>query len=301
MEQTFKGGKFFNRYKITATLTAKSPIHVGDGSMVSDPARLAPSKEDQKDESWKFTTVMTDAQGRAYIPGSTLKGNLRSWLTQIFGDLSLAALNDPSRAKLLRDVADEIENEKKAKAKIHGTLNMTEYLFGSAINEGKLEIWDAYMQTPPPYPNTGGPKASAGYDQTRGTILLKSVAIDPVSGTAEKNKLFNYEVVPEGARFELNISGQNLTPEELGMLLFAIDGFNSKIYPVTLGAMGSIGFGRVNTNNLLIFRLDEGNFDQWLKGALANGHAGYENLPVLTKTEQEKKIEEFTKQFSAKL
>ena len=32
----FKGGQLENRYKLTATLTLQSPLHIGDGEMASN-------------------------------------------------------------------------------------------------------------------------------------------------------------------------------------------------------------------------------------------------------------------------
>ena len=293
MEPTFKGGKFINRYKIAGTLTTLSPIHIGDGNMIRNPDRFIESD----DETPMFGTVMTDAEQRAYIPGSTLKGKLRSWLTQIFCDLSLACPNTSDRAIELKEIVEQIKDEKKTKKQIHDLLRMTEYLFGSAVNEGKLEFWDSLMQTPPQVPENHLGKDYSGYDLGRGTILLKSVAIDPVTGTAAKNKLFNYEVVPSGAQFSLTVAGQNLSKEELGMLLFALDGFNSFIYPVTLGAMGSIGFGRASFDWPQVFLINTDNFKQWLEDALQHGHAGYSNLPILSKSEQDALIEKFKAQF----
>lgn len=300
MEPVFKGGKFINRYKITKTLTTKSPLHIGSGEMMIDAKRL-PKADEEKDEVPKFSTVVTDARGRAYIPGSTIKGNLRMWLTQLFSDFALAIPNIPARDLQLQAFAEDLAKQKKQKHELHSLLRMTEYLFGSVLNEGKLEFWDAPMKEPPKLPREGAERAYSAYDQTRGTILLKSVAIDPVTGTAAKNKLFNYEVVPEGAQFALTVAGQNLNPDELGMLLFALDGFNSFIYPVTLGGMGSIGFGRFASGGPTISRLDHENFNQWLNKALEKGHAGYENLTPIAEAEQADLIVKFQERFKPRV
>jgi CRISPR/Cas system CSM-associated protein Csm3 (group 7 of RAMP superfamily) len=297
MEPTFKGGKLINRYKIVGTLSALSSIHIGDGNMDSNPDRLPPPDDDKSDEVPKYSTVVTDVKGRAYIPGSTIKGRLRSWLTQIFSDFSLACLNSNKRAIALKDVAEELKEGKKTQLQIHSLLKQAELLFGSAINEGKAEFWDAPMETTPQLPPGISAQCYSGYDATRGTILLKSVAIDLVTGTAAKNKLFNYEVVPKGAKFSLTVAGQNLSEEELGMVLFALDGFNSFIYPVTLGAMGSVGFGRFAFDSLKIFYLCSENFKEWLLDAIQTGQAGYTKLPALSESEQTNIINTFKMKF----
>lgn len=291
--KTFKGGSFLNRYRITGTLKTISHLHVGDGLMDSNQTRLPPK---EGDDVPKFSTVMTDYNNRAYLPGTTIKGNVRSWLEQIFTSLDLAAINDPKRAEALLEYAQTKKN-----IELHPFLKTAEYLFGSSVNEGKLEFWDAPMKASPALPQTHKPLAYAGYDQDRGTIILKSVAIDPETGTAAKKRLFNYEVVPQGMHFAFTVCGQNLSDEELGMLLFALDGFNSNIYPVTLGAMGGVGFGRCHFNVTEICYLDKANYTSWIHGAMASGHAGYTGLPKLDETRMKRKIDDFKKSFEALL
>ncbi|WP_435548578.1 RAMP superfamily CRISPR-associated protein [Desulfobacterium sp. N47] len=293
-DRKFKGGSFLNRYRITGILKTISHLNIGDGLMDSNELRV---KQKEGEDVPKFSTVMTDYRNRAYIPGTTIKGNLRCWLEQIFSDLMLTTINTPKRAE---DLQDLFKKNKNSNIILHDFLQKGEYLFGSSVNEGKLEFWDAPMNTPPPI-NQNQTLAYSGYDQTRGTILLKSVAIDPETGTAAKNRLFNYEVVPQGMTFEITVCGQNLLPDELGMLLFALDGFNSEIYPVTLGAMGGVGFGRCRFSIKEIFYLDKNNYEAWIQSAIQSGHAGYNGLPKLAKEEQEKMIEDFRKSFAALL
>src|SRR3989339_586331 len=94
-----------------------------------------------------FNTVMVDDRATAYIPGSTLKGNMRSWITQIFTDMngqSLACANDPARSDKIRSLfdANDIVDIAQIREDLRKELKMIEFLFGSAANEGKLEFWD---------------------------------------------------------------------------------------------------------------------------------------------------------------
>ena len=71
---------FRNRYRITGTLVAKSPVHVGDGERLrlSDrPARFPPDYHDTD-----YSSFVSGANGAVLIPGSTLKGILRAWLVR---------------------------------------------------------------------------------------------------------------------------------------------------------------------------------------------------------------------------
>ncbi|OGR14458.1 MAG: hypothetical protein A2277_19890 [Desulfobacterales bacterium RIFOXYA12_FULL_46_15] len=294
----FKGGEFKNRYKIEGTLSAISPLHIGDGEMMTNENRLP--KTDKMEKTPAFNTVMVDDRATAYIPGSTLKGNMRSWITQIFTDMngqSLACANDPARSDKIRSLfdANDIVDIAQIREDLRKELKMIEFLFGSAANEGKLEFWDCPMIKPP---QAGKEKLQAysGYDNQRGTIVMKSVAIDIKKGIAAKNKLYNFEAVPRGAGFKVIISGQNLDDDELGILLFALQGFNSFIFPLTLGAMGGIGFGRFKFDLSNIYCLDKSNYQDWIQGAVMNDHAGYSNIPEL-KDKFESKIKEFKQAF----
>ena len=293
--QYFKGGDFRNRYKIVGTLTTLSPLHIGDGGTGSDQSRFPQDEQNSDAETPQYTTVATDADGRAYIPGSSLKGCVRNWLSQIFSDMAdLSPLNTPQRAVELQKFAEEINHDKEL---IRKKLQMTEALFGTGLNAGKLEFWDAAMQAPPPLPQGRSALAYCGYDAGRGTLVLKSTAIDPKTGAAAKNKLYNYEVVPKGAVFEITVCGQNLEDDELGMLFFALDGFDSFIYPITLGAMGGIGYGRFHFQSEKICYLDQRNFQQWMTEAVKTGHAGYRALPQLPESDRQDRMNRFKDNF----
>ena len=284
----FKGGGLINRYKIVGKLRTKSPLHIGDGNMLQNPQRFSPPDEEGENTP-QFSSVFTDAQNRSLIPGSTIKGNLRTWLTQIFTPFDAACINDEKRSADLRDDLDKNKDP-------HSLLKMSEYLFGSAINEGKLEFWNAPMASVPQIRNNT-PNVYLGYDNNRGTIILKSVAIDPATGTSADKKLYNYEVVPEGAEFLLTVCGQNLSPAELGMLLFALEGFNSEIFPLTLGAMKSIGFGRFTYCLETVSWLGRKNMGEWICDALKSGHAGYKGILPMSPDEQKTAVKTFRDEF----
>src|SRR5664280_3848004 len=72
-----KGGKFLNRYVIKAKLKALTPFHLGEG-LTREPEGMVDEKKNNK--KLKCNTVVTDGNGKAYIPGSSLRGALRDWL-----------------------------------------------------------------------------------------------------------------------------------------------------------------------------------------------------------------------------
>jgi len=124
-----------------------------------------------------------------------------------------------------------------------------------------------------------------------------SVAIDPARGIAKNKLLYKADVVPPGVTFELNLVAQNLSDEELGLVLLALEGFNSRIYPIQVGARGGRGYGRMEFEMGAIYRLEQDGVKEWIRNTLhAEGTdtklAGYFGLPELTEAEQERKIKD---------
>ena len=63
-----------NRWRIEGYLTTKSPLHVGSGFVTTHPDL------GDGNDLIEITAVQTDVNGCAYIPGTSIKGTIRSWL-----------------------------------------------------------------------------------------------------------------------------------------------------------------------------------------------------------------------------
>lgn len=280
MTGLLKGDALLNRYRITGTLTTVSPLHIGTGE-----ARPLPRAEDKTVE---VSTIITDHRGKPMIPGSTLRGVLRNWLLTVLEGVGTqwAVERDYDGEGLLDlDQAGQIQ-------KARGTFSHLELLFGTPLNAGKIEVWDATCCT-------GDLQAMndtlLGWDSNRLTYVDTSVAIDPARGTAKEKLLYKADVVPPGVTFELNLVAQNLSDDELGLLLLALEGFNSQIYPIQVGARRGRGYGRMRFQMGTIYRLERDGVKKWLKETLqAAGTepipAGYFGLPKLSDAEQKQKI-----------
>lgn len=253
-----KGGSFKNRYLIRGTLTAKSPLHIGSGADTTRDGMV-----DDKDEYLKISAVVVDAENRPYIPGSSLRGALRCWLSESFKeeDREHGALD-----KVLKDLKS---------SEIAGETTRMERLFGSTYAEGKAEVWDAQCLS---RPTTLTNARLSGWHKERVTYVAKSVAINPETGTAYDKKLYNFELVPEGAKFSFTITAQNLSNEEAGLLIIAVEGFNDKENPIVLGSMTKRGFGLFSCALDGIWRLDKTNIDTWKKHILNDNLAGYDSI-----------------------
>jgi len=290
----FRGEKFHNRIRIEYSLVARSSFHLGAGETMKDPNRLPLSKKQENEEGMKeppdFTLVTSDANGIPFIPGSSLKGALHGYLQRLFSHLDL---ENGGLADVYEDGHYHPKSEEESRAWqddeiAKSRLTWLHLLFGSPRAAGKVDFWDAACTTKE-HPQVSQDVSSRllHWDPKRRTIILKSVAIDPVRGTAADKKLYNFEVVPAGAQFHGSIVGQNLSDLEMGMLLFVLGAFNSEIYLVTLGAMSGRGFGRFTCTIDSIHVLQRDQLTDWVKASLEDDRAGFAGLAENSRLSQE--------------
>lgn len=270
MKKLLKGDPFVNRIRITGTLTTLSPLHIGTGE-----DRII---QDRNGEDRKVSEIIRDHRGKPMIPGSSLRGVMRHWLLQVLQGISPRLASFPDRDDLL-----ELSQDKQIE-EIRKKFSWLELLFGTTLNAGKIEVWDGMCLTT----QLRGPADDlVKWDPERLTYIDTSVAIDPETGTALDKLLYKADVVPPGVRFEITISGQNLSDEELGLVLLALKGFNSKVYPIRVGARSARGYGRMQFDMGDIYYLAEKDVANWMKDMLqgldaeGEAEAGYFALPKL--------------------
>lgn len=318
MSKSLKGGDFLNRYRITGQLTTLTPLHIGTGeesntrlakqtakkveevkkeskpgkapSIAEQYAKFAgiaeepPKDAKGKGEVPKVSTVIKDYRGKPVIPGSGLRGVMRHWLLDVFrGRKEWAAVRDEQEIEALLKLEQKNQIQEVAQK-----FSWLELLFGTPFNAGKVEVWDATCLTEDlPVADT-----LLHWDKCSLTYVDTSVAIDPDTGTALEKLLYQTEVVPPGVTFDLNIAGQNLSDEELGLVLLALQGFNSAIYPIRVGARGGRGYGRLQFCPKAIYYLNAETTPQWIEDSIETlsfdaetvataGDAGYFALPQL--------------------
>lgn len=288
MEKLLKGEGLHNRYRITGKLRTISPLHIGTGE--EDPERIPKIQRSKKKKDSEIavrtSTVMKDARGKPVIPGSALKGVMRHWLLNVLAGVSPEWAN--THDDEIETMNDLTQEEQIVKLKNYSWL---ELLFGTPFHEGKLEAWDALCLTS----EVPATDSLLNWSKRSLTYVDTSVAIDPATGTAKENLLYKAEVVPPGVEFELNLTGQNLSEDELGLVLFALQGFNSSLYPIRVGARGGRGFGRLQFIPGPIYALQTAaEIRQWIAatmrsygtGATKPEQAGYFALPILSEQAQ---------------
>ena len=244
---------FSNRWLIRGRLRTLSELHIGDGGSGGLYDRHRPP---QKDEI-ATQTVCVDAPGRAFIPGSSIKGILRSSLdprhsnvwTELFGSIDASALD--------------------------------------AVG-GKLSFFDAFLLSPnsPNNFSSSDPNRNQTrlarqpdsdllqpyWDPVRHTCVATSVSIDRRTRTAEDQLLFHHEYVPPGTDFEVTLAGEGLSPVEVQTLLDQINQAASEATPLTMGGRGSRGWGRMTWRLEGVHMLEREGLSRWIAdGAPSTG------------------------------
>jgi len=286
------------RIRLEGTLTASSPTHIGTGE-TRPVQRKKSDDENAEPESTEISMIARDCSNKPYLPGSALRGVLRHYLLQIFRSLpgNIAPLDDDFEQKITAekelnpDITQDVIYDK-----LYKSASLLEKVFGTALWAGKIEFWDASA--------TGGRFDGSCFkdkewDDERKCYLVRSVAIDPVTGAAEAHKLYTFEVAPAGLSYKVNIVGQGLDEQELGMLLFGLNGFNSIIYPLTIGAMSGRGFGQMRFKLDKLYVLDDSPeaVQAWAVQTSEHDHAGYCGLPEKS-ADMQALIDSFKKRFT---
>jgi len=178
-----------NRYEISLRLESAENLHVGSGleGLASDAGFLT-------------------RNGKAYVPGSSLRGVLRSTVERILNSFFPKPIactlfekgNDPS----LCDVANEplrkqIERGEEELKKLCPVCS----LFGSTLMGAKIKVTDALQ-----------PGESVGWSVRDG------VGIDRDTGTAKEAIKFTYDVLDPKAVFEGKLIVENAEDDDFALL-----------------------------------------------------------------------------------
>ncbi len=282
------------RIRLEGTLKAISPTHIGTG----ENRQVDRVKKNGEDDAPEISMIARNYLGLPYLPGSAIRGVVRNHLLQIFRSLpgKIAKEEDDSYYPDVLAIANaggKTQNELYENE--YNKASLLEKVFGTPLWAGKIEFWDASATGK----IDGRRFEDKDWDDNRQCYLVRSVAIDPVTGAAEAHKFYTFEVAPAELSYKVNIAGQKLDDTELGMLLFALNGFNSGIYPLTIGAMSGRGFGqmRFTLDKLYVLEDTPEAVQEWAVQANQNDHAGYCGLPEKS-ADMQALIDSFKKRFA---
>lgn len=220
-----------NRYVLECSLRSDASLHVGTG--------LADDRTD---------APLARMQGKPFLPGSSLRGTLRSHLERIVNSIR------PERAHILftecaaevcvagnetaRDAYEQATNE-ELKSMPAPALCPVCQLFGSTLQAARLKITDAVP-----------------VDATRLTTVKRDgVGIDRDTETAADRIKYDFEVLETGAEFGFEMHLDNARNEDLAMLYVLLLELRRGI---DVGGKKSRGLGRVRLTDYRVRYFDGG-------------------------------------------
>lgn len=236
-------------WRITGKLTTLSPLHVGGG--------VIEKQLKQGGKNTKVAAVVVDADDMAIIPGSTLKGCLRAWLSPLMDSSILPTF--------------------------HSLFGSSRQDAGDDHQGGMAEFWDARVGTPKKNVTV------SHWDAKRQTGIEAAVVIDRERGSAAQSLLRHAEVVPAGITFTLTITGTGLTDDGVALLLVGLNGFNNLDCPLRLGEGTGSDYGRMRWDLRGVKKAGKIEVEAWLKSGsptmLADCLAPVDTGPLCKKAE----------------
>ena len=251
--------RFQNRYKITGIIKMNTPLSVG-----TRPSPL-PTGSD--------LPVIKTPEGLPYIPGSSLKGVFRSVAEQILRTLDYMEYRWNGIRLWACDPLDDAKRCISPKNKEEMVLTHTNNgkfddegftqeiwensctacrIFGSQWIASRIHFKDVIMVNPD--------------EMIRLYEVRDGVGIDRDTGTAKPKLKFDFEVVPAGSKFALNIIAENVDDWEMGLILWILKAFENGDIP--LGGKISRGLGWSRIEGLTIERVTADKIIDFFKGGI---------------------------------
>lgn len=192
-----------------------------------------------------MTPVLTyrNNEWQVYLPGSSLKGVIRSHVEKICRTLRpnppvvcnpFLKMRDTTKTDYSDVFCGDRFERRSRQDDLPTALAYADScpvcrLFGSTAFIGRVSIGDAYLEDNAPDP--------------RPTELRDGVGIDRLTGGAFSRALFNLEAVSSGVSFYSNVQVRNFEAWQLGMLLVAVQDMADGL--VRIGSGRSRGMGGV--------------------------------------------------------
>jgi CRISPR-associated RAMP protein (TIGR02581 family) len=229
--------RFDNRVILRGTLTAQTALRIGAGRTTGVTGTDLP--------------IVRDTLGKPYIPGSSFKGALRALVEALVRSINAsrkAACNPVGRkTEWCLESTENLTGDKDGKIVAETCLVCR--VFGSPWLASKINIRDLLVDE----------KIWFGQFEVR-----NGVAIDRDTETAADGKLYDFEVVPAGTRFNCEIVIENAADWELGLAMLGLRSFDPKHGGGALGGGRSRGLGVVTIEWSARTLVDKNNFFDFL-------------------------------------
>ena len=232
---TQKQSSLKTRWIIQGTLTTKTALHIGSGASELD-GRLAHDPEVANSEQAMASLVVRDYKGKPYLPGSAIKGVLRHY-AEAFG------------AQDIQTIFGERGEQ--------GVSHSNQFA-------GLVDFLPAQLNSAPD--NQANPKnGMAHYSHDEATGLIAAHARERTTKAVAAQKLFHYEAVPAGAKFNVVLHAEGLEEQAVSELLGLLQGFSGKAESLSLGAKQATGLGVMQWKKTCVKRLTEQGAREWWK------------------------------------
>lgn len=211
------------RFRITATVETLTGLRVGAGK------RFDAAATDQP--------VMRDGSGRPFIPGSSLKGALRAGLERVLRGLGSQALDacDLFEEPCTHELQEAAKKGQPPTAdEVCAALCSMCGLFGSPLFAGRTFIHDLYLEE----------------GATSIPELRDGVGIDRDLGVARPAVKYDFEAIPPGSRFDLEMLLENVADHQLALMIQGLTLLDDG--QILLGGLTSRGLGRVRLDAIAL-------------------------------------------------
>lgn len=188
--------------------------------------------------------VITDPLGKPYIPGSSLKGKLRSLIEKKEAAHNPHFWNEPEGKPEKHACKDDESYSRCPVCKIWGILGTEKFKVPTLT---RLIVSDSYLD---PLSITDEMKNNLELEWTE---VKFETAINRITGTALQGSLRQVERVPAGARFKDVEIIYNVYEEEDKDILINVFVAMELLEHDYLGGMGSRGYGRVSFEKVNVF------------------------------------------------
>ncbi len=264
--------KFVNRYIIKGNLKAVTALHIG-------------AAEDEFRPNGCRNPFFRNADGLPLIPGSSLKGAMRSFLEQYLSSESgkdALLKNIPFRKEICNEQnpCADVKKDSRLKALLKedgkdSQKELSHYLFGTDGGEdGKLCMVCRLFGSPCSSAKFSIRDARVIEETFQGEFEIRSgVAIDRNLGTSVENKTFTTEVVPEGTEFSFKAVLENGDENEWAVVKQLLRAMELGL--IQIGGMKSRGLGEIRLTNIEYQKINETNIAAYLSGesvAFTNFH-----------------------------
>lgn len=212
---------FKNRLEITGTLTTVTALRISQGRSLEPIGADLP--------------VVKDALGKPLIPGSSFKGAMRSRLEAFLRGIHPDLAQDPSEL-VSRDMNERVkalkeqhgDSDKDLTVALDNLTDEVSKVFGTPWQASKFQVRDLTVK----------PETWFGQYQER-----DGVSINRDTETAEDGRLYDFQVVPAGVKFDFQAVIENAEDWELGLIVIGLHQFESE--QISLGGGRSRGLGAV--------------------------------------------------------